>query len=119
MYTNADLEIKTLELRRLRELEKQAARDGPHTAPAVLIEIQDIYNKYPDARRPGGRDNSALDYDFLMNAVAAALQRITLLEERDDDNIKSRINRQFIHDLWMIIITVTAFATLLLVLTQK
>lgn len=118
MYTNTDQEIRTLELRRLRELEKQAARDGPYTAPGVLIEIQDIYNKYPDAKRPKSRDNATLDLDFLLNTVAAALQRITLLEQRDDANIRARLVRQFVHDLWMIILTIICFATLIIVLAR-
>lgn len=110
-------DIKRMEVRRLRELQLQAARDGPHTDPGVLIEIQELRNKYPDVRDVG-RDNAQLDYDFLMNTVAAALQRLTLMEQRYQQDNRQRITRQFIHDLWMIAITTIVFATLLLVLTR-
>ncbi|MBL0830562.1 hypothetical protein JK320_25430 [Klebsiella pneumoniae] len=111
-------DIKIMELRRLRELQLQAAQHGPHTDPGVLIEIQELRNKYPEVREVGSHPNDRGDYDFLMNVVAAALQRLTLLEQRSDKDDKRRINRQFIHDVWMITITVIAFATLLLVLAR-
>lgn len=109
-------DIKIMELRRLRELQLQAAQHGPHTDPGVLIEIQELRNKYPEVREVGISSRDRGDYDFLMNTVAAALQRLTLLEQRSDKDDKRRINRQLIHDVWMITITVIAFVTFLLVL---
>jgi hypothetical protein len=111
-------DIKIMELRRLRELQLQAAQHGPHTDPGVLIEIQELRNKYPEVREVGSHPNDRGDYDFLMNTVAAALQRLTLIEQRNDKEDTRRINRQLIHDVWMLVITAIAFATLLLVLAR-
>lgn len=111
-------DIKIMDLRRLRELQLQAAQHGPHTDPGVLIEIQELRNKYPEVREVGISSNDRGDYDFLMNVVAAALQRLTLLEQRNDKDDKRRINRQLIQDIWMITITVIAFVTFLLVLNR-
>lgn len=75
-------DIRAIELRRLHELERQAAQLGPQTDPAILIEIQDLHTKYPGAPRNGQRTTAQTEMDFLMNAVAAGLSRITLVEQR-------------------------------------
>ena len=81
---NGDGEIRAIELRRLHELEKQAALGGPNTDPATLIEIQELRTKYPNERRNGGvTQRSALqsEFDFLANTVAAGLVRLRSVEE--------------------------------------
>ena len=110
----SDLKIKAMRMRRLKELELQAAQFGPHTDPGTLIEIQEIYNEFPQLKRRPGVDHAQLDYDFLMNAVAAALQRLTLLEQANKDDATKRHTRQLVLDLWMIGIAVIAFLSLIL-----
>ena len=106
-----------MELRRLHELELQAAQYGPHTDPGVLIEIQELYTKHPEIRRERNAiDHERLDFDFLMNAVAAALQRLTALEDKYRQDARRRYTRQVIHDVWMVVITTLAFLNLLLLL---
>lgn len=84
--------VRQIELRRLEELRKQAALHGPNTEPAILIEIQELQSKYPD--RNGDRTRASLDYDFLMNTVAAALVRFTRLEEHQKEESDARVARQ-------------------------
>lgn len=111
-------EIRAMELRRLRELMKVQAQHGPQTDPGVLIEIQDLRNKYPEVREVGrGRADS--DYELLMNVVAAALQRLTLLEQHNTADDKARQWHQLVNRLWMLLITIIVFATLMLVLLGK
>lgn len=100
-------EIKAIELRRLAELEKQAALFGPQTEPAILIEIADLRNKYPrGASAPAPyRSNQALDYDFLMNTVAAALQRLTVIEQLVLGERAKRPFHQAINMAWMGLLT--------------
>ena len=80
-------DIRAIELRRLHELEKQAAQVGPKTAPEILIEIQELHARYPDAprvsQRRGAVDRTQLqsEFDYLLNTVAAALRRITNIEQ--------------------------------------
>ncbi len=86
-------DIRQIELRRLHELEKQAALHGPNTEPEILIEIQELHTRYPGTPRNGHRrgapDRTAAqsELDFVMNTIAAALSRITKMEfgqaERD------------------------------------
>jgi hypothetical protein len=89
-------DIRAIELRRLHELEKKAALLGPNTPPEVLIEIQELHTKYPDAprngQRPGAADRSRAqsEIDFVMNAVAAALRRITGIEQRQTQADETR-----------------------------
>jgi hypothetical protein len=73
----------------LQSLEEQYALLGPHTPTNILIQMADLRNKLADhqtetrktnSRRPG-RARRDLDFDFLMSALAAALKRLTLLEE--------------------------------------
>lgn len=102
-------EIATIELRRLAELEKQAARYGPQTDPATLIEIADLRNKHgrstPNVTIAERRSNQALDYDFLMNTVAAALQRLTVIEGLVLGDQAKRPLHQLINMAWMLAIT--------------
>ncbi|MBK9943663.1 MAG: hypothetical protein IPP13_18810 [Kouleothrix sp.] len=112
------MRIRNMQLRRLNELELQAAQFGPHTDPGILIEIQEIYNQFPQFRNRAGVDHARLDYDFLMNAVAAALQRLTLLEQSQESDKQRRRRRQLIQDLWMVAITTIAFVNLLLLLNR-
>lgn len=83
-------DIRQIELRRLHELEKQAALTGPQTDPAVLVEIQDLHTRYPGTPRNGQRRGMSdrtpaqSEMDFVMNAVTAALQRITGIEQRQE-----------------------------------
>jgi hypothetical protein len=97
-------DVASIELRRLAELEKQAALYGPQTEPAVLIEIQELRHKHGAPARfvrpPGGRD-ARLDYDFLMNTVAAALQRVAAIEIRNTKEDADRPRRQFVLNLWL------------------
>lgn len=80
-------EIRQIELRRLHELEKQAALHGPNTEPETLIEIQELHTKYPgtprNGRRVGAPDRTTAqsEFDYLMNTLAAALRRITTIEQ--------------------------------------
>lgn len=102
-------EIAAIETRRLAELEKQAALYGPQTEPAVLIEIADLRNKYgrqaPSATVAERRTNAASDYEFLMNVVAAALQRLTVIEQLVLGDQAKRPYHQAVNMAWMLTIT--------------
>lgn len=104
-----DSEIAAIEIRRLAELEKQAALYGPQTEPSVLIEIADLRNKYgrttPNVTVADRRSNAALDYEFLMNTVAAALQRLTIIEAIVLSEQSRRPLHQAINMAWMLTIT--------------
>lgn len=80
---NGDGEIRAIELRRLHELEKQAALGGPNTDPATLIEIQELRTKHPHEPRNGGTGRGILqsEFDYLANTVAAGLVRLRSVEE--------------------------------------
>lgn len=104
--------IEEIENRRLTALQIQAATYGPHTDPAILIEIQDLSRKQHKTPRIERRQLiNNLDYDFLMNVVAAALVRLGAVET-------ALHKRELIRDLWMITITVIVFLTLLLQLLK-
>lgn len=77
-------DIRAIELKRLHELEKQAALGGPNTEPAILIEIQELRTKHPHEPRNGGTGRSILqnEFDFLANTVGASLVRLTAVEGR-------------------------------------
>ena len=111
--------VEEIEDMRLKELRKQAAVYGPHTDPAVLIEIQELTNQQ---RTRGDSSRRAyvnyLDYEFLMNTVAAALVRLGEVEAKLKDNDRKRITRQLIHDIWMVAITVMMFFVLLMQLMR-
>lgn len=103
-------DITALELRRLGELEKQAAMHGPRTEPEILIEIQDLRHKYGAATgptmagrfvRPPGQRDQKLDYDFLMNTVAGVLRRMLAIEERNKNEDSTRPRRQVVLNLWL------------------
>lgn len=92
-------DIRAIELRRLHEQEKKVALLGPNTPPEVLIEIQELRTKYPDAPRNGhrngrrspiGRAPSRDEFDYLINTVTAGLKRITGIEERQTSADESR-----------------------------
>ena len=112
--------IRDIELRRLQELEKQAAMHGPRTEPSILLEIQDLHHRYPETRvSDRGFYMASLDYDFLMNVVASALMRVTELEKQKIEDDKDRYKRQVIQDVWKILITIICFMTLLIVLVNR
>lgn len=106
--------------RRLAMLEKQAALYGPQTDPAVLIEIAGLKHE----RRQSGTEErrqyvSNLDYQFLMDVVAATLLRFNVVIEALDKDKAARLPRQIIHDAWMVIITVIVIAVLVLLLHDR
>lgn len=114
-------DIAPIELRRLAELEKVAAVHGPGTEPAVLIEIQDLRHKYglaPGQRTLDARRRSDLEYDFLMNTVAAALQRLTAIEGRMGADEAGRTRRQRILDIWLGALSALVLAHLVLTIVQ-
>jgi hypothetical protein len=102
-------EIAAIEERRLAELEKQAALYGPQTDPAVLIEIADLRRKYarqaPNATVADRRSNATLDMEFVMSMIAAALQRITVIESLVLNDQAKRPLHQAINMAWMTAIT--------------
>jgi hypothetical protein len=53
-----------------------------------------------------------LDYEFLMDVVAAALVRLGAVE-------KLLHRRELIRDLWMIVITIIVFLTLIMQLVKR
>jgi hypothetical protein len=112
-------DIEEIETRRLHELEKKAALAGPQTEPAVLIEIQELKHKYRVTTTVLRREFiSGLDYDFLMNTVASALVRLGVVEANQSKDRANRYWRQFIHDIWMIVITIMVFLVLLMYLIK-
>ncbi len=91
------ISVRDIDIKRLGELEKQAALFGPHTEPAILIEIQTLRDKYPDAPRAiqdWRRRDQELDFSFLMNTVAAALKRLSRVEERDEQLARELAERE-------------------------
>jgi hypothetical protein len=110
-----ELSVETIETRRLSHLEINAALHGPHTDPAILIEIAELKHKKRNSSDELRRQFvSGLDYQFLMDVVAAALIRYNVIAETMQNNDKSRANRQLIHDIWMVAITVLMFLVLLM-----
>lgn len=104
-----------IEIKRLRYLERQAAQFGPMTEPGILIEIQDLKHKNRASSGMSRREMvGGLDYDFLMNVVAAALVRLGSVETSLRNNDKSRVLRQLIHDFWMVAMSVIVILTLYL-----
>jgi hypothetical protein len=116
--TAMDDTTEQIEIKRLRALERQAALYGPQTEPSILIEIQELKHRNRASSGLSRREMvGGLDYDFLMNVVAAALVRLGAVESSLRNNDKSRLVRQIIHDIWMIAITVVVVLTLLLQLS--
>lgn len=104
--------VAQAEQRRLEALQIQAATFGPHTDPAILIEIQELTRRNRGSTFIERRQLvNNLDYDFLMNVVAAALVRLNVLEQ-------GLHKRAFIRDLWMIAISIMVFFILLIVLLK-
>lgn len=107
--------VEEIEDRRLKMLEQQAAIYGPLTEPNILIQIQELKHKNRASSGVTRRQLvGGLDYDFLMNVVAAALVRLGAVESSLKNNDRSRQVRQLIHDIWMITITIMVFLLLLL-----
>ena len=111
-----DRSIEEIEDLRLKELRKQAAMFGPQTDPAVLIEIQELNNRQRTIARK--QYINQLDYDFIMNVVAAALVRLGAVEGNQQKDKSSRYWRQLIHDVWMVAITVGVVVILVLELSH-
>lgn len=101
-------DARQIELRRLRELELRAAAEGPHTPPEVVIEIQDLRAKHGiwNGRAVQAGYRSSLDYEFLMNTVAAALMRLTRLEENIVSDRTERAKRQTALNIWLSLLTI-------------
>lgn len=82
-------ELRAIDMARMHELEKKSRIFGSQADPSVLIELQDLYRRYPQLRnsheRVVARANrellDELTVDLLMNSVAAALRRLTELEQ--------------------------------------
>ena len=107
--------VEGIEAHRLEELEKQAALHGPLTPPHILIEIQELKHKNRASSGMTRRQLvGGLDYDFLMNVVAAALVRLGQVETNQAKDLASRWLRQLIHDAWMLIMTVIVVFILIL-----
>jgi hypothetical protein len=107
-----DHTVEEIEDLRLKELRKQAAMFGPQTNPAVLIEIQELNNRQRAITRK--QYVNQLDYDLLMNVVAAALVRLGAVEQALKNDDKKRVLRQLIHDFWMVAMSVIVVITLIL-----
>lgn len=104
-------EIKRIELRRLAELEKVRALEGPGTDPAILIEIADLREKYgPEAvaisANEGGSDKRIWnEVDFIRAMLSAALREFAADKE-------ARKVRQLWQTTWMVVLTVGALLNL-------
>ncbi len=109
-----DRTVEEIEDLRLKELRKNAALHGPQTDPAILIEIQELSHRQLTNGQSRRQFVNQLDYDFLMNVVAAALVRLGEVETNLNKNDRQRYWRQFIHDLWMVAITTMVFLLLLM-----
>jgi hypothetical protein len=112
-----DRTVEQIEDLRLKELRKQAATYGPQTDPAILIEIQELsHRQLTSSATPRRQFVNQLDYDFLMNTVAATLLRFNAIVETMNDDKKKRLPRQLVHDVWMVAITVGVVVILVLLL---
>lgn len=115
-----DRTVEEIEDLRLKELRKQAAIYGPQTDPAILIEIQELSNRqHTSAGQTRRQFVNQLDYDFLMNVLAAALVRLGVVEKNQNDNDEKRQWRQTVHDIWMIAITTMVFLLLILAVYKR
>jgi hypothetical protein len=106
-----DLSVESIEIRRLRILEEQAALYGPQTDPSILIEIAELRHK----KRQNNSDErrafvTTLDFQFVMDVVAAALVRLGQVEA----NQHSNKTRQLVFAAWMIIMSVVVIVTMIL-----
>lgn len=102
--------IAEIEEQRLEVLERQAALFGPRTEPHILIELAELKHKNRAKSVRKAYVNN-LDYDFLMDVMSATLIRFNVDQQK-------RKNRQLIHDIWMVVITLISFGTLIIVLTR-
>lgn len=111
--------VEEIEDLRLKELRKQAATYGPQTDPAILIEIQELsHRQRASSGTPRRQFVNQLDYDFIMNVVAAGLIRLGVVEQALKNDDKKRVLRQFIHDFWMVAMSIIVVVTLVLVLLK-
>lgn len=98
-------DIAQIELRRLAELEKQAATYGPSTEPAVLIEIQELRHKHGTSPgrfvRPAGQRDKQIDVDYLVNMVAGMFRRLIAIEDRNTKEDATRPRRQMVLNIWL------------------
>lgn len=118
--SDMDDTTEQIEIKRLRALERQAALYGPMTEPAILIEIQELKHKNRASSGLSRREMvGGLDYDFLMNVVAAALVRLGAVESSLTRNDRSRYTRQLVHDIWMVTITIMVFLSLLMAVYSR
>lgn len=106
--------------KRLRLLEEEASLHGPMTEPSILIEIAELRNKRTSVRpmQRGGYVNE-LDFDLVRATVAAALIRLGVIEANQTKDQQSRWLRQLVHDVWMIVITIMVFLSLLLAIYSR
>lgn len=115
-----DNRVEEIESRRLDRLEEQAALYGPQTDPSILIEIAELKSKRRHSSTAERRQFvSGLDYQFLMDVVAAALVRLGVVEKNQAADDKKRHLRQLIHDIWMVAITTMVLFILLIQLLHK
>lgn len=104
-------DIKRIELRRLAELEKVRALEGPGTDPAILIEIADLRTKYGAAAvavsaDAGGSERRLWnEIDFLRAMLSAALREFASDKE-------ARKPRQTLMTIWMVGLTVASVLNL-------
>jgi hypothetical protein len=89
MDSNALQRIQEAKIRRLEELEVQAAARGNNAPPEVLTE----------------RDALRAELGFI-DVVAGLVQRLTLLEQRIDRDGGQRWVRQQILNAWLALITI-------------
>jgi len=110
-------EIAAIELRRLAELEKLRAYKGIDTEPETLLEIADLRQKYGSAATAVSRDAQPAqgeprnirdlwnEVDFLRAMCSSILARI-------NNDAAHRIPRQYMQDVWMVLLTVLLFYAL-------
>jgi len=112
--------VDEVEQERLKHLEVQAALYGPLTEPSILIEIAELRSRNkPSNGILGGSFVNSLDFDLVRSTVAAGLMRIGMIEANQAKDRKSRSTRQLIHDIWMIVITIMVFLSLLIAVYSR
>lgn len=107
--------IQGAKLRRLEELEVQAAARGANTPPEVLTERDALRIELgiiDAALNPqiGSETKRALrrfdQLDLVVNVVAGVVQRLSTLEQRIDQDSSQRWVRQQILNAWLALITI-------------
>jgi len=107
--------VRTIELRRLYELELQRALYGPHTEAAVLLEIADLRAKYGSdavavSKETGPHlqasvSNFADEIDFVRTLLAVVLRKIETIERRQDWR-----------NIWMALLSLVVFLLIVTVI---